>query len=567
MKNILFITLGLRDIELVYKLPPNNNGSLIRTIVENENLSILQKDNLKLFSIKGISEKEPREFKEIKDKEFVGICFPMIEKTLNYFISKKINIDELYLISTYRDHILPRLEEVRKLLEEKRLNDISAYIKNVLIKHINKDKTSLFSDVIVKHFNNFSQLLKFEIKKLNEIKLGESYSGFASLSKEIIEKHLEKQEIDKIFDILSRFDINNESFFYPALYQHLKQLDFFRGITTLKDGKIYLSTSGGMPLLQRNLQHILNASISSYNATIENIYMSEKEDVAFSSNNYNYYKLFDSLKEIKSEVLKLNFSFAKNLLNKTVESYNLNSTEHNNKIIKNITSLFNVEENDVFIKLYSFLLSSIYNKDYENLLVRLISLQELVFKRVILNLVEINREELEYNNEEKKDGILFTKDEVPIPFSSDWEILTRIHKKNLGKSDAYRLFFNLCYQLEKKINGSIKISYDNNFYKIKAKRNLIIHEGSSQIDEEFVSLVNNFLGIGQIINKLDDSLAVNDYKKIQALENTLLEGAKNQNFFYKIAECYDKTMIANLKLAKRENSFKIIEAIDELSIN
>ena len=43
MKNILFITLGLRDIELVYKLPPNNNGSLIRTIVENENLSILQK--------------------------------------------------------------------------------------------------------------------------------------------------------------------------------------------------------------------------------------------------------------------------------------------------------------------------------------------------------------------------------------------------------------------------------------------------------------------------------------------------------------------------------------------
>jgi len=259
----MFITIGKRDCNLVYIDPIR--GHIRWTANEKHKPEDLQR--LPVLSPIGIAEVKPKGQDFTKDQDLsnvVGICFPMLTKAITYLNDNKItHLEYLFLISTNRKQLLPKLNEIKESMEKaERIDAVYDYLERGLIKHAQEDNISdtahLIRETILK---NSIPLGGLSIANIVILDLG-TYGFFAPILEADLTKLLKK-------DILKKADINILDFFESETYNALKP---YFGI--LENAKIYLAlNAGGMPQMQKGVEQVVKSTVA--HAEYEQIYNSE----------------------------------------------------------------------------------------------------------------------------------------------------------------------------------------------------------------------------------------------------------------------------------------------------
>jgi len=254
-KKIMFMTIGKRDCHLVYEDAIQGKVRWSTTVKDKEF------DILPILNPKGTME---RKLDKCDNSKVVGLCFPMLSKALNYLKDRgEVQLDFLFLISTNRQLLLPKLEQFKDLLEKTELIDeVYEYLEQGLVKHAKEDNISSIAHLIKCSIEEKRvPLYDLSIDKVEILDLG-TYGFFNDILNADLRKSLD-------INLLKKADINILDFFESETYSALKP--YFKH---LEEAKIYLAiNSGGMPQMQKGVEQVLKSTVA--HAEYEQIFNSE----------------------------------------------------------------------------------------------------------------------------------------------------------------------------------------------------------------------------------------------------------------------------------------------------
>ena len=343
MNNVLIITFGNRDGMFVYG-DLDNPSKYVRTKVNNCYDFKKKHKNINWIPVEKTEEDKPVKYKGLP---IDGITFPMFEKTIKELQKQKIKIDSLYVISTDRTELIPKLDQIEKSLKEYE-NEYQKpldYIRTIK-GWIDKDCTSFFSDSLKDYLN---KILKKDEKEnieeeiieianavfsdkteLNFLKIGEGYKGFGKITSTNM---MMKQKEEEKIRLLSEADFNNEYFFFPALNEKICRDIYFEKLG--KTEKFFISHSGGMPVMQLTLLTILDSEFP--DIPKKKIYFPERQNFSFQFPHIDYYNLFRMKRLVRFYMEHNKPEEAKNVLK---ELKNMSSIENIENKIDAIDELF-----------------------------------------------------------------------------------------------------------------------------------------------------------------------------------------------------------------------------------
>lgn len=253
---VMFMTIGMRDYQLVYKDAVKGNYRWSAPICDEKAYR-----NLRVYSPKNL-----REDKHKKDdkSEPIGICFPMLAKACAYLKDKGVGkLDYLFLIATNRKELLKKLEQIQALKENaEQIDEEYNYLEQGLIKHAKDDCTSNTAHLIQHYLEGGNKAVPdLEISKVQVLDLG-TYGFFDPILNADLKKEIG-------IDLLKRADINVLDFFQSECFNALTPY-----FSQLEEAKLYLAlNAGGMPQMQRGVNSVLRSCIA--HADYEQIYSSE----------------------------------------------------------------------------------------------------------------------------------------------------------------------------------------------------------------------------------------------------------------------------------------------------
>lgn len=253
---VMFMTIGMRDCHLVYEDAVQGRVRWSAPIKD-----IAEFDRFMVLNPQGVKEKK---LDRNADKQAVGLCFPMLSKAISYLKDRgETKLDYLFLISTNRKLLLPRLEQIRDLLEKAELiDDMYEYLDQGLIRHAREDTISEAAHLIKQSIQSKRvPLFGMEISQIEILDLG-TYGFFDDILNADLNKPLN-------VSMLKKADINVLDFFESEAYTALKPFFGF-----LEEAKIYLAiNAGGMPQMQKGVEQVLKSMVA--HADYEQIYNSE----------------------------------------------------------------------------------------------------------------------------------------------------------------------------------------------------------------------------------------------------------------------------------------------------
>lgn len=255
MNKIMFMTIGKRDCHLIYETAQGGRyrwSANVELVKEHKKLPILDARDIKEDKPQGSRDK------------VIGLCFPMLSKALDYLVNRgETKLDYLFLISTNRKLLLPKLMQIKELLDQAGVIDNTyEYLEKGLIKHAKEDTISDTAHFIKRSLEHKKiPLYCISIAHIEVLDLG-TYGFFDSIIQADLSKPLE-------INLLKRADINVLDFFESETFVALKPY-----FAHLEEAKIYLATnSGGMPQMQKGVEQVLRSAVA--HADYEQVFCSE----------------------------------------------------------------------------------------------------------------------------------------------------------------------------------------------------------------------------------------------------------------------------------------------------
>lgn len=510
---VMFMTIGMRDCHLVYEDAVQGRVRWYTKVTDVNELS-----KLPIMNPQGIKE---RKLDKIADKKAIGLCFPMLAKALNYLKDRgETKLNYLFLISTNRKHLLPKLEQIRDSLEKAgRIDDTYEYLDQGLIKHAREDTTSDAAHLIKYALENKRvPLYDMEISRIEILDLG-TYGFFDDID-ELLKADLTKPlEIN----ILKKADINVLDFFESEVYNALK--NYF---SYLEEAKIYLAiNAGGMPQMQKGVEQVLKSTIA--HADYEQIYNSEFLWYQLESQPQGEY--LQLLRKMTDNVISLDWDTA-------YSTFMAIKTKHARKL--DSSKIAKLEE--LFKKVVSARSKNIPSQWFENFCTLLFqALYRMNLNDVVVWLKSI--EEAAYSAMlEKQCGKLWEE----VKASPDYNGVLRKHvlvkdqnSDELIPYDAFPDKLKELFETETLINAfepyttiymkKGEFQYRREWNKLRSIRNDLIHKGIPITnDSNNTNLILNFIGVSiKHLNNAILNLQNGNLSALRKFENECL----NNKFF------------------------------------
>lgn len=357
--NILFMGIGKRDLERVYKDSEGKLRSEVLHDLENDlNVSVEQI----ILDHTGDNSHHLTAASE-------AYRFPMLTKTISYLRAHAVTgIDRLYLISTRRDRLIPLLEEACQL--PNLAEDLQGYAKK-LLELAKKDNTYKTADLIKKLLDNNPDLFGIRINAVKILNLG-TYGYFDPIS-----DSLRSGEISET--TLRRADINILDFFEFELCRGL-QADF----CLMENANIYLSTfGGGLPQMQRALDIVLQNMLGY--AEYHRIFVSENR--LFITENEPIQGFLEKVGQMSDLVLRLDWANAERVFNFIEHDFPGYLPTRSINSMRNVFS--DIREHRAgameiwFDRFSTLIFNSLYNRDANSLVVWLKCLEEAALKTLL----------------------------------------------------------------------------------------------------------------------------------------------------------------------------------------
>lgn len=365
MKNIMFMTIGNRDLQMIYQ-------SKDKMQIKRWEYKLNAEQDFNSYEI--VDPTEIRE-KSQEEKEFIPtnkICFPMFSKAMSYLNSMQVmQIDHLYLICTKRVQIVSKLSEIHKY--EGIPLQVKDYAK-ALLDHATKDKTWVTSSVLSKCILD-GTLPAWDIKIANVTVLNLGTYGFLDTVLDIEETNPD------INFILRRADINILDFFESELYNGLKA-----HFALLENSNIYLSTySGGMPLMQRALDTVLESCLGF--ARFIRVFNSEHLSYQIESDSQE--EFLSLLKKVTDNIFKLDWASARRHFDLICLNPNcpMPKAVRNEvgKLLESIEQFHLSGEENWFDRFAILILRGLYNKEYNDVIIWLKCIEEAAWEEILLS--------------------------------------------------------------------------------------------------------------------------------------------------------------------------------------
>jgi len=494
LKNVLILTIGQRDLQLVidgeYYIIGKDRLKSIQNYLKSDidNLSWISVDKLKFA-------------KEKLDKKSDKITFPMIENLFLYFKKNQINIDQIYIFYTDRQHF--------KDIVKERFLDSEPYIFNKIFIHFEKE--------ILKYHE-----MDTEIKYIN---IGEEIS-----------------------------DINSDNL-YPFIG------DKFNTMSTDNNDNIYIAVAGGIPAVRGTIENlgtlyfpenciILNQNFGSdIELSRSHLYQKYYRDynlLRYSIKKWDFAKAFEVYKEINNKkdlafeileminnILFIDVNEAMGTLEHILNSNLDNKEKEKFKKIKLVLE----SENPSFMIFIKFL--QVYkNGNYWAAIIILITLFENFIKEIV---------EVYYNGSvvimNEKGYFAWKK----INFKWDPNKTSRdyIFKKNnkdylnTNWSGISEVIKYILPEDKGQIFGFIKNNLLSKSQKLKKLRNDFIHNGGSVLKSELLKVLN--------INK---NSKVKTFFGSSILTNIFTELKRKNPDYFNWLEFFEELLLKEIKELK-----------------
>lgn len=523
-RTYLFLSVGQRDLQCIF----TRISSTFRHTMPYEYLK--DASSYPLVSSEGIREER---FSREKDT-IKSICFPMFDKTLSYLTEKDIEkIDCLFLLCTNRNNYLEKLNQLSEALSEDEVKlDLADYTSK-LLDYAKKDKTSQTAELLksiiednkLKHHN-------IDISRVEIIETG-TY-GFI----EPIKKLSVSESRDILKETLFRVDINTLDFFEYELNKALKPF-----LQEIDGNRVYLSTySGGMPILQRALDVVLDSTLINYQASP----IFHSENLSFQSPSEPIHFYLKRLKSMTHCVLSLDWESAKNQFNSIKGNKDFHRY-YDKQIIKQMEAVFdeaaklNTDDRDAkrFDRFTTLLLRALYQRNINDALVWLKCLEEAAFNKCLQKEKKL-WQSVGFNPNTRQNSVYTKNEQNPITAFPDI-LLKHFDKDGLSNTfKGYESIFLNPNDFTRKKDWDIINTY----------RNDLIHKGKSAAKHE--ESILKFIKINPTeMQKAIQRLANHDLDALIQLESNLW----NNDFFKPlrtICQSKDKAYILPLrKLTKK----------------
>jgi len=534
--NIMFETIGKRDLMGIFL--NHTYGTKYRVQIKDEELKNF--DYLK--PIYDVSYSNEPNYNTNKNDDLIGYTCPMLFKSLRFMIDHKINmIDHLILIATNRKNIENKLEAIEKILEdEENINtELIDYLQNGIIKYIKTDNTAETADVIKNIITQKKpDFLNISINKVTVLELG-TYGYFNS----IIEFDLKNMPT---LDLISRADINKLDFFEYELYFGLQ--DMFK---TFENANIYLATfAGGMPLMQRALDNILNSVVCQ-----KKLYpIFNSEYLAYQIEHKPQGEILSLFRKMNQAVVRMDWDNVKLFYNEIKSKHpayiSNDSTNQIDELLKKVDEFIRSKEK-WFSHFFFLIMKSLYEQNYNDVAVWLKCLEEAILNKIFSNNVGVLWDAYKiYDPNNKSKQIDEFKNCIRRFKYVSWN-------NEQGETIYCEAYLNkILDKLQKPENCNDKLSPDkvkttfSSYFdcfppvhtdkndkrkaldKIRNARNNLIHQGIPVCnDKSFINMILNFLNIEK--EKLDKAInAYNEmnFEQIKKFEKSVLENS----FFAKL---------------------------------
>ncbi|MDD3052224.1 MAG: hypothetical protein PHR06_13905 [Candidatus Cloacimonetes bacterium] len=482
--SVLFLTIGNRDVQYVFERD-NQKTRFPKDFFDNDkrrrNIDSSSLEYIPLVDIK-------KELTNLKNEEKdamnpIGIIFPMLEKTRKFLEHQQI--DQIFLISTDRKNIDNVLfEPVIDLCLEKEWLQAGTIVDDILF-HSQKDFTSNYADIIENKINRL-----FLNVSVTQVKIDVSRDKIELVKKKEFHKY---ESEDELIALLLNFDFNDTNVMYPSIYNH-----FIKHIESIGEDSIYLSVSGGMPIMQKTLENVIRMTF--LNNRIKIIVVPEKDSFSVNKINYSkapfnkpglvdYHKLLELRNQVIDKLNLLNFSGALDLSRYIKTKYNIANSTVITKLEETMSEIDHPKNDREFIPFYLRIISSIYSKDYINLSIYIKALQEQTQRHVINTCSGIEFIDKTSKNNQSTDIIILDNKEykaADFDFWSEHENIWKQFSSAVLYNDIFLSKYNYRYY-----------DFNNSFNGIKKIRNNFIHKGFAFINDTQLPHFYNFLNLNE----------------------------------------------------------------------
>ena len=480
MKNIMFMTVGKRDLQRVYHSEDNKKVKRWEFILGAEH----EFANYELVDPTDIREKGRDEKDLQKTNE---LCFPMFTKAMHFLKNNEVKkIDHLLLICTKRDQIQDKLKEISEYKNaSENMRDYAKSLKD----YAEIDKTRITASILKKCIEAKTLTANdIEITEVTILNLG-SY-GFLDPVLDIGEANPD------ILTILRRADINILDFFESELYNGLKPY-----FASLENSNIYLATyAGGMPLMQRALDIVLDSCLGY--ARFIRIFNSEHLSYQIESDPQD--EFLSLLKKITDSIFKLDWAAA-------IRNFDIICSKPNcplPTVVKDeITGLladiekFHISgEENWFDRFTILILRALYNKEYNDVIIWLKCIEEAAWEEILLSQCGIlwaNVKSAKGKNDKLELKVVFPPQDggSPVSCPAFIDAIAKVVNNDSLLREALQDYASIFIE-----EGSWKKKDSWNM--LNFARNRLVHHGISAYESSFKIL--SFLGIDP--SKLDHAI-------------------------------------------------------------
>lgn len=491
--NFLIMTIGQRDCMEVFA----QEDKIIRREIFKMNINEL--DSLP-YTKTEMEIRTKQENDEVRNLKNIGIDFPMLNK--NFIALKDLHqishIHKLILIVTDRQENLPLIHKAK---EESVLNHWTECVDfaDELKKYIHNDKSKQTSKLIINKMKEITLLHNVKIDEVEVISIGQIYAEDFEDFKMI--------NSTQMMTYLKSFDLNNIDFLTRQFHNKFINLYDISEIDFPQNNIFYSLYAGGLPLLQKAVENVINTSFLNSNLISLNI-TENSSYFRISKNADGYYK---TLKDLIQSIKNNDFYNADRKYNQLIEYIN---KELNEPLLKDIETLFyrikeeKESKKNWFYNLFSLFLSSIYKDDFITASVFLVSIEDQFFRHLINKYIEFN-----FIDNGRKISLKEVEYEVNIN-------LINILIENQNNQEYQKIIDDFEYNFKPlflKINkanfSKFKLIYTGNYQKLRDERNFFIHRGialngCNKIKENIL----HFLRITKYFNEYKKIIKTREYK-------------------------------------------------------
>jgi len=365
--SVLLVTIGRRDVQYVFDKGDQGYVRMnIPAYYRNSDRSKEIKLDQDLISISKINhEVRGRDKSNCSELEPVGICFPMMEKSLSKAGPGIKGLSKIFILSTDRSGILPHIGEMKSKLDQRNFRSAGQYLDEVE-RYATEDISALFGGWIEKSLKNRPDLFGLKNVSVRHVPIGKNAPYLSFFNAAGIDRH--KKESD-VINLIRRADINRSDFFYPECYRALQP--YFK---EMAGQDIYLSISGGMPMMQRALELIFKAIGIGPQIFSMNIPERDDKKIVTRALTQDYSEYFELFRRFKNALNVFHFNQAWIYLFREMVPFLKQEGNYFGPTIKKIETL--QSNADPFKMQYAKLLSAFYREDIIELCILVVSIQE-----------------------------------------------------------------------------------------------------------------------------------------------------------------------------------------------